>query len=152
MIRAVSSFTFAIAAMMILPAFAAPEDHGRAIGARLPEDYSALRERPLFAPDRRGPVPFAPPPVVEPPPPPPSPEPEPLPVVQPEAAPPWQLIGVVRAPGNNSALFRDDFSTTIFTLRQGEDRDGWTLAEVDRFEVALDSTHARAFIRFPDAR
>ncbi len=152
MIRLAPLLIAGMAVATLFPAFAAPEDHSRAIGARLADDYTALRERPLFAPDRRGPVPFAPPPMVEPPPPPPSPEPEPLPLIQPEAAPPWQLIGVVRAPGNYSALFRDDVSTAIFTLRQGEDRDGWMLTEVDRFEVALDSPHARAFIRFPEPR
>ena len=116
----------------------------RAIASRLPQDYVALRERPLFSPDRRPPAPppvEAPPPAIEPPPP------EPAPVA---GAPDWELIGVVRSPRVNSALFRAPGEPASFSLRQGESRDGWTLAEVGRFEVSLENSAGRARMRFPE--
>jgi len=116
----------------------------RAIASRLPQDYVALRERPLFSPDRRPPAPppvEAPPPAAEPPPP------EPVPVAE---APDWELIGVVRSQRVNSALFRAPGEPASFSLRQGESRDGWTLAEVNRFEVSLENGGGRAKLRFPE--
>jgi len=116
----------------------------RAIASRLPQDYVALRERPLFSPDRRPPAPppvEAAPPAAEPPPP------EPVAVAE---APDWELIGVVRSQRVNSALFRASGEPASFSLRQGESRDGWTLAEVNRFEVSLENGGGRARLRFPE--
>jgi hypothetical protein len=116
------------------------------ISARTAADFKALREMPLFSPDRSAPVimaaPEAPPPVVEveaPPPPPPP----------PATAPDWQLVGLVRSDRIRSAMFRSP-SEPEFTLRQGESRDGWTLTEVGRFDVTLDSSTGRASMRFPE--
>lgn len=115
------------------------------ISARMAIDYRALRERPLFAPDRRAPQIVAPPieePVAEvvaaPPP--------------PAAAPDWELVGLVRSERVNSALFRAPGGQSEFTLRKGETRDGWTLTDIGRFEVTLDSSHGRASVRFPGSR
>jgi len=119
-----------------------------AIRSRLASDYVALRERPLFAPDRSPPflemtepepeIAAAP-----------EPEPEPLP----DAAPPsWELMGVVRSTRVNSAMFRAHGEEKPFSLRQGESREGWTLSEIGRFSVFLENGEGRASIRFPDHR
>ena len=123
----------------------AQDDAERAIASRLPQDYVSLRQRPLFAPDRRPPAPplvEAPQPVVQP-----EPEPEPVKVV---TAPYWELIGVVRSQRITSAVFRAPAEATTFSLRPGESRDGWTLAEVGRFEVSLRNGDGHAKMRFPD--
>lgn len=116
------------------------------ISAKTAADFKALREMPLFSPDRSPPVIMAEPeapPMVEaeaPPPPPPPPA---------AAAPDWQLVGLVRSERIRSAMFRSS-SEPEFTLRQGESRDGWTLTEVGRFDVTLDSSTGRAAMRFPE--
>lgn len=122
----------------------AQNDAERAIGSRLPQDYVSLRDRPLFAPDRRPPAP----PVVEAPPPAPeAPPPEPAQAV---SAPHWELIGVVRSSRITSAIFRSPAEAAFFNLRQGESRDGWTLVEVGRFDVSLRNGDGRAKMRFPE--
>lgn len=116
------------------------------ISARTAADFKALREAPLFSPDRSAPVIMA--------------EPEPPPMVEAEAPPPeppppaatapdWQLVGLVRSDRIRSAMFRST-SEPEFTLRQGESRDGWTLTDVGRFDVTLDSSTGRASMRFPE--
>ncbi|MBZ9920355.1 MULTISPECIES: hypothetical protein [unclassified Mesorhizobium] len=108
-------------------------------------DYAALRDRPLFSPDRTAPIAFG------------APEPEPI-VVQPEpepepppaAAPEWQLVGIVRSERLNSATFTTPAEMAAFTLRTGESREGWTLKEVGQFEVKLDGAGGRASLRFSD--
>lgn len=123
----------------------AQDDAERAVAARLSQDYVSLRQRPLFAPDRKPPAPppvEAPQPVVQP-----EPEPEPVKVV---TAPHWELIGVVRSQRITSAVFRAPAEATTFSLRPGESRDGWTLAEVGRFEVSLRNGDGHAKMRFPD--
>ncbi|MBZ9701282.1 MULTISPECIES: hypothetical protein [unclassified Mesorhizobium] len=108
-------------------------------------DYAALRDRPLFSPDRTAPIAFgAPEPeliVVQP-----EPEPEPPPA----AAPEWQLVGIVRSERLNSATFTTPAEMAAFTLRTGESREGWTLKEVGQFEVKLDGAGGRASLRFSD--
>ncbi|MBZ9809188.1 MULTISPECIES: hypothetical protein [unclassified Mesorhizobium] len=109
-------------------------------------DYSALRNRPLFSPDRTPPVAFVaaePEPVVVQP----EPEPEPPP---PAAAPDWQLVGVVRSARLNSATFTAPTEAAAFTLQTGESREGWTLKVVGQFEVKLDGAGGRASLRFSD--
>lgn len=123
----------------------------RAVGSRLAQDYAALRERPLFSPDRKPPTRIAEAPAPEAVEPEPQPEPE-LPKATPEQAPQWQLIGVVRSERLRSALFRANHDNSVFSLRRGESRDGWTLTSVEPFEAVLDSSHARAFMRFPEGR
>ena len=134
-----------VAALGGVSASAAQDAAGRAIASRLPQDYMSLRQRPLFAPDRKPP---APPPVAEPTPiAEPAPEPKPVQVV---AAPHWELIGVVRSPRITSAVFRSPAEAATFSLRPGESRNGWTLAEVGRFEVSLRNGDGHARMRFPD--
>ncbi|TYR30077.1 hypothetical protein FY036_19490 [Mesorhizobium microcysteis] len=121
-----------------------------AVGSRLAGDYSALRERPLFSPDRQPPTRFAPAetPVIEPE----KPKEPVLPVASQQEAPQWQLIGVVRSERLRSALFRVYADNSVFSMRSGESRDGWTLTRVEPFEAVLDSSNARAFIRFSDGQ
>lgn len=117
-----------------------------AISARPAGDYVAIRQRPLFSPDRMPPSLAEPEAVVEeevvvrlPPPEPPA-----------AALPPnWELIGLVRSERLNSATFRKAGSPVSFNLRKGETRDGWTLAEIGRFEVFIDNGEGRARIGFP---
>lgn len=117
-----------------------------AVRARLATDYTALKERPLFSPNRQAPVTFSEPepePVAAAPEPPPPPPP-------PAAAPEWRLVGLVRSEKLNSATFTAPGVEAAFNLRTGESRDGWTLTEVKRFEVVLDGAGGRASLRFPD--
>ena len=114
------------------------------VSARQASDFMALRERPLFSPDRSAPTP-----------PPPEPEPEfveptPPPVASapPASAPDWELVGLVRSNQVNRAVFRVPGSEPAFSLRLGDSRDGWTLSELKRFEVILDSDHGRASLRY----
>lgn len=118
----------------------------QAISGRLPEDYRALRERPLFSPDRRPPAP----PIVEqtlPAEPAPPPPPEPVQVI---AGPAWTLIGVVRSDKVQSALFTAQGEPEPFSIRMGESRDNWTLHSLGRFDVVLRNGDNQANIRFPD--
>ncbi|MBX9466022.1 MAG: hypothetical protein KL840_24135 [Aquamicrobium sp.] len=142
----------AIAFLLLLVAapLSAQTGSERAVGSRLAQDYAALRDRPLFSPDRQPPARIAAAPAATPEP---QPEPEPeLPEATPEQAPQWQLIGVVRSERLRSALFRVSYDNSVFSLRRGESRDGWTLTSVEPFEAVLDSGHARAFMRFPESQ
>lgn len=116
------------------------------ISAKTAADFKALREMPLFSPERSPPVimaePEAPPVVEAVAPPPPTPPPA-------AAAPDWQLVGLVRSDRIRSAMFRSA-SEPEFSLRVGESREGWTLTEVGRFDVTLDSSTGRASMRFPE--
>ncbi len=125
------------------------------VSARSAEDYMALRERPLFSPEREAPkvivaVPAEPtlPAVL------PEPEPETEAVVEQEVevaaeAPDWQLVGLVRSSSIVSATFRSPNLSNAFSLRKGESRDGWTLADVRSTEVVLHAEGVEALIRFP---
>jgi hypothetical protein len=117
------------------------------IRERLVSDYAALRDRPLFSPDRAAPMAFSAPepePVVI------VPEPEPEPEPPPASAPDWQLVGIVRSASLNSATFTAPTEMAAFTLRAGESREGWTLKVVGQFEVKLDGAGGRASLRFSD--
>lgn len=119
------------------------------ISAKAATDFTALRQRPLFAPDRSVPPPIAPveaAPVVEAPPPPPPPPPPAA------TAPDWELVGLVRSDRINSAMFRSRGTPPEFSLRQGESRDGWTLTDIGRSEVTLDSGQGRASLKFATAK
>ncbi|APH73474.1 hypothetical protein [Aquibium oceanicum] len=120
-----------------------------AVSERTPADYLSLRELPLFAPDRRAPKKFEPveipaPVVVEPPA-----EIEIAAEPEVEFTPPeWELVGVVRSTRLVIATFRAEGAEGAFSLRQGESRDGWTLADVRGSEVVLDGEGGQALIRF----
>jgi hypothetical protein len=142
--------TTMLRATMVLAAVAASSSlsfgtEKLSVRERLVSDYAALRDRPLFSPDRTAPIAFV------------APEPEPV-IIQPEpepepppaAAPDWQLIGIVRSERLNSATFTSPAEMAAFTLRTGESREGWTLKEVGQFEARLDGAGGRASLRFSD--
>ena len=122
-----------------------------AVSERTPEDYVALRELPLFSPERRAPVKFEPeevepPALIEPPV---EIEVEDIPEAEIEFSPPqWELVGVVRSTRLVIATFRAAGVESAFSLRKGESRDGWTLAEVRGSEVVLDGEGGQPLIRF----
>ncbi len=51
----------------------------------------------------------------------------------------YQVIGVVVAPGNRLVLLKRLGGAETIRLKQGEEIDGWTLVEVTRDEVVLES-------------
>jgi hypothetical protein len=136
----------ALLAVLVAASAGAQTAQDLPVSARQAADFRALRERPLFAPDRRAPMPMG---IVE------EPVaevvPEPLPEPPPPAAtaPDWILVGLVRSDRVKSAMFRTSGEKHEFSLRTGESRDGWTLTEVGRSEAILDSGSGRASIRFP---
>lgn len=124
------------------------------VSARSPADYVALRDRPLFSPERQAPriVVAVPAETI-------TPEvlPEPAPEVFVEQdvvmeAPDWELVGLVRSSRIVSATFRTPNQSNAFSLRKGESRDGWTLADVRSTEVVLDGEGGQALIRFRSLR
>jgi general secretion pathway protein N len=101
----------------------------------------ATRERPLFSPSRRPPMPAviaAPPPPVAPPPPPPE-------------EPSLNLVGTVAggSTGDGYAVFLDKTSHDIVSLKTGEGRDGWILQAVSNREAVLEKNKRIAVIRLP---
>lgn len=104
-------------------------------GLRL-DELSATRERPLFPPTRR--------PRPEPPPPPPAPEPvaivpqpEPEPVEEPASPPSATLTGVVIGGDLRLAVFLDAEGKPL-SVRQGDEIEGWTVADVQRRSVTIE--------------
>ena len=143
-----TSLVFWAAVLAAMPALAQPV-RDLPISAKAAADFKGLREKPLFAPDRSPPVAFVPPapePVVE------APPPEPIPPPPAASAPDWELVGLVRSDRVNSAMFRGKGDPLEFSLRKGETRDGWTLSDIGRFDVTLDSSTGRASLRFPETR
>ncbi len=141
----ISGFAALLALIPLASAAASGSDGSLAIGARLASDYAAIRQRPLFSPDRLPPAFEQPEAVIEeevvllPPPEPPA-----------VALPPnWELVGLVRSERLNTATFRKPGSPVSFNMRKGETLDGWTLAEIGRFEVFIDNGEGRARIGFP---
>ena len=91
---------------------------------------TATRERPLFVPGRRGVV--APRPIAA----------LPVPVATaPEERPPPPLTlvlsGVVNGPGVAMAILREADGNTVTRMRTGDERDGWTLEQIDRISVTF---------------
>ncbi|MFC3722062.1 hypothetical protein [Neoaquamicrobium sediminum] len=123
------------------------QDRERAVRTRLADDYQAIRQRPLFSPDRKPPAVIEPVPFVEE---------ETEYVIPPEAAPApvaapnWELVGLVRSERLNRAIFRKAGSPIFFDMLKGETLDGWTLSDVGRFEVFVENGQDRLRIGFPD--
>ena len=90
---------------------------------------AATRNRPLFTPSRRPPVP-----VVANAPPPPAPRPAPPQVPE---HPNLVLVGTVAGPSEGVAVFIDKGTKNAVRLRTGEDHSGWVLQSVDRGAVTL---------------
>lgn len=90
------------------------------------ESLHATRERPIFSPSRRPPMPAA---LAEPPPPPPAP-------LMPDR-PAFDLLGTVAGNGAGYAVFLDNTTHDIVRLKTGEGQDGWILRSVQNREAVL---------------
>ena len=105
------------------------------------DSLDATRERPLFSPTRRAPMP----PAVAPPPEPPKivaapPEPE---------QPALSLVGIVAGHGEGYAVFISTSNHDIVRLRTGEGRDGWVLRSVSGREAVLEKNNQTAVVELP---
>jgi general secretion pathway protein N len=99
----------------------------------------ATRERPLFSPSRRPPMPVViagPPPKIE----------------TPKAPdePTLDLIGTVTGnPDAGYAVFVDKASHDVVRLKTGEGQDGWILQSVSKREAVLEKDERSAIVRLP---
>ena len=105
------------------------------------ESLHATRERPIFSPSRRPPMPAviatpAPPVKVVAPPP----EPE---------QPGLNLLGVVLGGGEAYAVFINNTTHDIVRLKTGEGQDGWILRSVSSREAVLEKNHRTAVVDLP---
>ena len=62
----------------------------------------------------------------------------------------YQVIGVVVAPGNRLVLLKRLGGAETIRLKQGEEIDGWTLVEVTRDDLVLESGGRREKIEIRD--
>ncbi len=62
----------------------------------------------------------------------------------------YQVIGVVVAPGNRLVLLKRLGGAETIRLKEGEEIDGWTLVDVTRNEVVLESGGRREKIEIRD--
>jgi general secretion pathway protein N len=101
----------------------------------------ATRERPLFTPSRRPPMPV----VIAPPA-------EPVKTVAAPAEPeqpPLNLMGVVTGATEGYAVFVNTTTHDVIRLRTGEGHDGWILQSVSGREVVLEKNHRTAVVALP---
>lgn len=103
---------------------------------------NATRERPIFSPSRRAPVPVVagPPPVqaVAPAPPPPPPE-----------RPRLTLIGAIAGDDGGIAVILDEATRDIIRLRTGENHAGWVLRSVHGREATLEKDRETMLLALP---
>jgi hypothetical protein len=106
---------------------------------------SALRatvERPLFSASRRPPPPAVVPSIVAP----------SLPPSQPAAEPDHpqlKLLGTIIGERKEIAVFLDDATKNMISLRIGQDHDGWTLRFVRGYQVDFEKEHRIATLVLP---
>ena len=129
-----------------LPSGREPAVRGNPLWAIPVQSLHATRDRPLFSPSRRPPMPAAIAPVVEP--------------VKTVAAPPepeqppLNLLGVVTGSADAGsadgiAVFINTTTHDIIRLRTGEGHDGWILQSVSSREVVLEKNHRTAVVALP---
>lgn len=110
-------------------------------GVRI-EALTATRERPLFSPSRRRPMPAVSKTPVE----------APKPVVPvADTGPPLNLLGVVVGGGEGYAIFLNNTTRDIIRLKTGEGDDGWVLQSVTDRQATLEKDHRTAVVRLPSA-
>lgn len=106
------------------------------------ESLRATRERPLFTPSRRPPMPQA---VA-------APRSEPVPVaaktVEPEQ-PSLNLVGIVTGSAEGYAVFVNTATHGIVRLKTGEGHDGWVLQSVGGRAAVLEKNHKTAVVSLP---
>jgi general secretion pathway protein N len=99
------------------------------------------RERPLFSPSRRPPLPAkttAPPPQAA----------KAVAVRQPDE-PELNLLGVIIGSSEGYAVFLNNATHAVIRLKTGEDEDGWILRSVAEREAVLEKNHRTAIVRLP---
>jgi general secretion pathway protein N len=99
------------------------------------------RERPLFSPSRRPPLPAmsaAPPP-----------QPAKPAVRQQPDKPDLNLLGVIVGSSEGYAVFLDNATHAVIRLKTGEDEHGWILRSVAEREAVLEKDHRTAVVRLP---
>lgn len=105
------------------------------------QSLRATRERPLFTPSRRPPMPA----VI-------APRTEPVEtvsaVVEPEQ-PPLNLLGVVTGAAEGYAVFVNTATHDIVRLKTGEGHDGWILQSVSGRAAVLEKNHRTATVSLP---
>jgi general secretion pathway protein N len=103
----------------------------------------ATRDRPLFAPSRRPPVPI----LAN------APAPAPSQVSAPPSTPPKRLnlslVGTVSAENKGVAVFIDPSTHDAVRLRTGEGHLGWILQSVDRRTATLQKSDQRETLQLP---
>jgi general secretion pathway protein N len=105
------------------------------------QSLRTTRERPLFTPSRRPPMPPA---VVAP-----RTEPaETVSLVEPEQ-PPLNLLGVVTGAAEGYAVFVNTTTHDIVRLKTGEGHDGWILQSVSGRAAVLAKNHRTAVVSLP---
>jgi general secretion pathway protein N len=105
------------------------------------QSLRATRERPLFTPSRRPPMPA----VI-------APRTEPVEtvsaVVEPEQ-PPLNLLGIVTGAAEGYAVFVNTATHDIVRLKTGEGHDGWILQSVSGRAAVLEKNHRTATVSLP---
>jgi general secretion pathway protein N len=102
------------------------------------ESLHVTRERPLFSPSRRPPMPVVNAPPVKP--------------VEVAARPPettFNLLGIVSGTGEGYAVFINNTTHGIVRLKTGEGEDGWVLRSVNGREAVLEKDHRTQVIELP---
>jgi len=105
------------------------------------ESLHATRERPLFSPSRRPPMPAAIAPTL-------APIKAASAPVEPEQ-PQLNLLGVVTGTADGYAVFLSTTTHDIVRLKTGEGHDGWILQSVSGREVVLEKDHRTAVVSLP---
>jgi len=107
------------------------------------ESLHATRERPLFSPSRRSPMPAA---IA-------APAAEPIKVTAPAEPdqPSLNLIGVVVGGSEGYAVFLNNATHDIIRLKIGEGENGWILRSVTDRQAVLENDHRTAVVRLPSA-
>jgi|SRR5208282_3506382 len=106
------------------------------------QSLSATRERPLFTPSRRPPVPLA---AL-------APRAEPVKAVSAAVEaeqPPLNLLGVITGSAEGYAVFVDTATHDIVRLKTGEGHDGWILQSVSGRAAVLEKNHRTAVVSLP---
>jgi general secretion pathway protein N len=116
----------------------APVQSGNPLWAIPLKDLSATRDRPIFSPSRRPPVPAVAAASYVPPPKPPE-----------FDRPQLQLVGTIAGENESFGIFLDRVANTVLRLKMGEGHKGWILREVRGREIVLEKDDKSATLSLP---
>jgi hypothetical protein len=102
---------------------------------------TATRERPIFSPSRRAPLPTPPAPVA-------APAPPPQIVAAPEEIP-LQLVGTIVGRDSGIAICVNPSTRDVIRLKTGEDFNGWVLRSVQGREASFEKAALQARLTLP---